>query len=364
MVKCLALLTASAGVWLAVAAVVVAAPSRPAPQVKHTVGFIESLALDGSVVAYDVQGDQPHGPVCNRVYAWNIATRSVAKVSGAGTCGADDSSTGAGVFELAVAGSRIAWIANTGGLSESNDRLFTATLPRPHERKLASTLRTGDVDCVLTGRTLGGLVGSGDLLAYNIWATAAASPGDEQSCATKITSGSLRRITAAGTSPLRAGMDTLVAQDADGGRVAVLHADGTVELFSAAGKPLNTIGVDSAKEIALAGSRLLVLTKTRRIQVYSTQTGRPGAAYPVPRVAGSLAAAGNIAAYASGTALHVIRLTTGKDSVVGTARKNIVAVAVSNRAIAYAYNVYERVHKPATYRDVGTVAVILVSQLG
>ena len=238
MVKCLALLTASAGVWLAVAAVVVAAPSRPAPQVKHTVGFIESLALDGSVVAYDVQGDQPHGPVCNRVYAWNIATRSVAKVSGAGTCGADDSSTGAGVFELAVAGSRIAWIANTGGLSESNDRLFTATLPRPRERKLASTMRTGDVDCVLTGRTLGGLVGSGDLLAYNIWATAAASPGDEQSCATKITSGSLRRITAAGTSPLRAGTDTLVAQDADGGRVAVLHADGTVELFSAAGKPL------------------------------------------------------------------------------------------------------------------------------
>jgi hypothetical protein len=159
-------------------------------------------------------------------------------------------------------------------------------------------------------------------------------------------------------------MDTVVAQDADGGRVAVLHADGTVELFSAAGKPLQTIGVDSPKEIALAGSRLLVLTKTRHIQVYSTQTGRPGADYPVPRVAGNLAAAGNIAAYASGTALHVVRLTTGKDSVVGTARKNIVAVAASHRAIAYAYNVYERVRKPATYRDVGNVAVILVSQLG
>src|SRR6187551_656945 len=105
MVKRLALLAAPA-VWLVVAAVVVAAPSRPAPQVKHTVGFIESLALDGSVVAYDVQGEQPHGPACNRVYAWNIATRRVAKVSGAGTCGADNSSTGAGVSELAVAGSR------------------------------------------------------------------------------------------------------------------------------------------------------------------------------------------------------------------------------------------------------------------
>ena len=363
MVKRLALLAAPA-VWLVVAAVVVAAPSRPAPQVKHTVGFIESLALDGSVVAYDVQGEQPHGPACNRVYAWNIATRRVAKVSGAGTCGADNSSTGAGVSELAVAGSRIAWIANTGGNTESNDRLFTSSLPKPRERKLAATMRTGDVDCVLTGRALGGLVGSGNLLAYNIWETAAASPGDEQSCATKITSGSLRRITAAGTSQLRTGTDTVVAQDADGGRVAVLHGDGTVELFSAAGKPLQTIGVDSPREIALAGNRLLVLTKTRRIQVYSTQTGRPGAAYAVPRVAGNLDASANIAAYAAGTALHVIRLTTGKDSVVGTARKNIDAVAVSNRAIAYAYNVYERVRKPATYRDVGNVAVILVSQLG
>lgn len=361
MVKGLALLAATAGMCLAVAAVVWAAPSYPTPLVKHTVGFIESLALDGSVVAYDAQGAQPKGPVCNRVYAWNVATRSVVKVSGAGTCGADNSSTGAGVPELAVAGSRIAWIANIGGNTESNDRLFTASLPKPRERRLASTLQTGSVDCVLTGRTLGGLVGSGGLLAYNIWTTAAANPGDEQSCATKITSGSLRRITAAGTSPLRTGTDTILAQDADGGRVAVLHADATVELFSAAGKPLQTIGVDSPKEIALAGRRLLVLTKTRRIRVYSTQTGQPGAAYPVPRVAGNLAAAGNVVAYASGRALHVIRLTTGKDVVVGTARKNIVAVAVSERAVAYAYNVSERVHKPATYQDVGNVVVILMS---
>ena len=66
-----------------------------------------------------------------------------------------------------------------------------------------------------------------------------------------------------------------------------------------------------------------------------------------------------------GPRCRVIRPRTGRTrSWESPARKNIVAVAVSNRAIAYAYNVYERVHKPATYRDVGTVAVILVSQLG
>jgi len=330
-------------------------------QLRQTTGFIESLAIDGRVIAYDVQGDQPHGPVCNRVFAWNISTNRVVRVSGRGTCEADDSSTGAGVSELAVAGSRIAWIANTGGNTESNDRLFTASLPRPHERKLSATMQTGDVDCVLSGRTLGGLVGSGSLLAYNIWTTAAANPGDEQSCDTKITSGALRRIAAKGTNLIRSGTDTVVAQDAEGGRIAVLRADGTVALFAAKGKPLRTIGIEPAREIALAGDRLVVLTKTRQIRLYSTKTGQPGAAYPVPRVAGELDASGGLVAYASGTRLHVIRLATGKDTVVATAPKNIAAVAMSARALTYAFNVYKRGR--TTYRDVGNVAFIPLSRL-
>ena len=53
------------------------AAARPTAnkQVKHTTGFIESLAIDGAVVAYDVQGGQPQGPACNRVFAWNISTK-------------------------------------------------------------------------------------------------------------------------------------------------------------------------------------------------------------------------------------------------------------------------------------------------
>ena len=264
---------ALAPVSAALALAVPAAMPAPGQQIRHTRGAVESLAADGPVVAYDVEGDQPGGPVCNRVYAWNLATARVIKVSGRGTCDADSSSTGAGVPDLAVAGSRVAWITNIGGNSESNDRLFAATLPRPKERKLAAVSRFGDVDCLLTGRTLGGLVGAGRVLAYNVWTTVVADPG---SCRTTTTSGSLRSVGPRGTTLLRAGLDTLVAADADSGRIAVAHSDGTVSLFSSTGALLQTIGVEPIKEVALSGDRLVVLTKNRRIQVYNAQTGLPG----------------------------------------------------------------------------------------
>jgi hypothetical protein len=342
----------------------IATPASSSQQTKKTNGFIESLASDGAVVAYDVEGDQPGGPVCNRVYAWNLANSHVTRVSGRGTCDADSTSTGSGVAQLAVAGSRIAWIVNTGGNSESNDRLYASSVGAPRERKLAAASRFGNVDCVLAGRWLGGLVGSGGILAYNVWTTVAANPGDEGSCATKVTSAALRRVGTRSTSLVKSGTDTLVAADTDGGRVAVLREDGTVALFSSSGAPLQTIGVDSPTEIALAGNRLVVLTKTRRIQVYDAGTGRPGRGRSVPRGATNLGAAGGIAAYAVGTRLHVFRLATGKDSVVATSPKRIVDVAVSKRAVAYAYNTFKQTRTPPSFRDIGTVVAIPARKIG
>jgi hypothetical protein len=163
---------------------------------------------------------------------------------------------------------------------------------------------------------------------------------------------------------LRAGLDTLVAADADSGRIVVAHSDGTVGLFSSTGALLQTIGVEPIKEVALSGDRLVVLTKNRRIQVYNAQTGLPGQGRLVAGVAAHLDAGGGIAAYAVGASLHAFRLTTGRDTVVATAPKGIVGVAVSTRAVVYAYNVFRRVAKPPKFRDVGTVVAIPRSLLG
>src|SRR6266536_3043593 len=121
--------------------------AAPSTKVKNTNGWIESLAMDGSRVAYDVQGS----PECNKLFVWNVRSGAGALVSGKWTCEADSTSTGGGVTAIAVAGSRIAWIVNLGGNTESNDYLYTASLPKPKETLRARARRTGEIDGVLAG---------------------------------------------------------------------------------------------------------------------------------------------------------------------------------------------------------------------
>jgi hypothetical protein len=78
------------------------------------------------------------------VLVWNARTGKTTKVSGRQTRGADDSSTGSGVFGLAVAGPRVAWLVNVGGNTEGDDYLFASSVANPKERRVASVTRTGD----------------------------------------------------------------------------------------------------------------------------------------------------------------------------------------------------------------------------
>src|SRR4051812_39440187 len=157
---------------LAALALLIAMPALAAPgpsaKTKNTAGWIESLAMDGPRVAYAVQGS---GSGCTKVFVWNVANGSAALASGQATCGADSTSTGGGVTEIAIAGTRLAWVVNQGGNTESSDSLYTASVPRPKERLLVSTVRTGSVDGTLTGGWIGGLVGRGDRIAVNRWTT-------------------------------------------------------------------------------------------------------------------------------------------------------------------------------------------------
>ena len=125
---------------------------RPAPSRRRSrrrrrstaAGHIEALALDGTRLAYDVAANGTKQR-CNAVFVWNVSRHTTTRVSGQQTCGADNTSTGAGVRELALAGSRVAWIVNQGGNSESGDYLYTTLVAHPGERVLASAFRTGDV---------------------------------------------------------------------------------------------------------------------------------------------------------------------------------------------------------------------------
>ena len=317
-----------------------AAGPAPLPKVKtRTVpGRVEALAMDGSRIAYDIAGRYGSKTRCNTVYVWN-ATRNVnTRVSGRPTCGADNTSTGAGVRELALAGGRAAWIVNQGGNSESSDSLYVSDVSRPGERLIASAFRSGDVSWILTGNWLGGLVGAGSFLAVDHWATDSSG---------NVTTAKLRRIQTR-LSDLAEGSGTMTARATDGRQVAVLRADGTVGLYSTHGALLRTVSPSSAVEVALRGDFLLVLTKSGTVEVFNSHSGRKLRSWRVAAGAAHLDVASGLAAYAAGSRMHVVRLATGKSVFrARTAGARISAVQLEPAGLAYAFGRGDRPAKIA-----------------
>jgi hypothetical protein len=326
---------------------VTGAAATRSTNVKRTNGWIEALAMDGPRAAYDVGAHGGHS-ACNRLFVWNVTTGSSARVSGKGTCDADSTSTGAGVRELAVAGTRVAWIVNLGGNTESDDYLYTASLPRPKERMLASAVRRGDVDGILQGTWLGGLVGSDVLLAVNSWST------DSKDA---VSGASLRVIAPAGLTTIATGQAATLARSADLGRVAVLRPDGTVGIYAASGALLRAVSPASAKEVALRKDYLVVLTKTRTLELYNANIGAFIRKWPVPAGAENLDVHSGIAVYSLGRQVRALRLATGTDVVLTTAKRAIEEVEIEAPGVVYAFNTVKGT------KDIGNVAFVPLSRV-
>jgi hypothetical protein len=308
-----------ASLLLLTLAISAAAANTPTTSVIHTQWDIEALAMSGSRIAYDVSGEyvQPSPKGCkNKVLVRRLGAGTTQRVSGKNTCSVDSSSGGNGVLELAFVGGRFAWIANEGGNTYSDDYLRTASLPRPREKQLAHANRSGSDPDARAGNWIGDLVGSGNLLAVNRWSTDAKG---------MVKRSELDLVGANGLRRMVLGAKAIFAQSADSGRIAVLRADGTVGIYDASGKPLMEVAPKSAREVALRGKDLLVLTKTRTLEIYDSRSGAYRRSWPVRAGAATLDAYAGLAAYAdhpkfSGQRfrVHVLQLTTGKDVVVGT----------------------------------------------
>jgi len=303
-------------------------------KVTRVPGLVEALTLDGSRIAYDVGGGRNGAKptAANKVLVWNVRTGKTIKVSGGQTAAADSTSTGSGVFELALAGSRVAWIINEGGNLEGDDYLFASSLTKPKERQVTSVMRTGD-NCAgrsqsnCAGQWLGGLVGSGSLIALNRWTT------DETGA---VVDGELDVLSGTKLKQVATGADTVEAASADGGRVAVLRSDGTVALYSSAGSLLRTVSPSSAEEVALSGHNLVVLTRTRTLELYNTQTGNRRKTLPVQgSKPGNLGVQGNVAIYTTGASVHAVNLSNRKDHVIGTLRGGVELACIDEAGVAY-----------------------------
>jgi hypothetical protein len=330
-------------VAIAVCVLAVALPAAAAPgpvaRVKNTNGWIEAIAMDGPRLAYAVEG----GVGCTKVLVWNVQTQDGALASGKGTCGADSTSTGAGVTAIAVAGTRLAWLVNEGGNTESSDTLYAASLPHPKERRVASVLRTGNVDGTLTGSWLGGLVGGGDRIAVNQFTTDTSGT---------VATTALRRL-GAQLITIAAGPGTLRAMSLSGRRIAVLRSDQAVALYDTeSGRLLRTLAPSSAREVALFRDTVVVLTRTQTVEIFDVRTGGLRHAFPIAAGAAGLDVYGSIAAYSVGRTVHVLRLSDGADRLLATAPRAIAGVQIEAPGIIYAYNTVEGI------REVGNLAFV------
>ena len=298
---------------------------------------VAALAMDGDRVAYDLSSRYAPDRT-NKVLVWNLRTGRTVTVSGKKTASADTSSTGSGVFQLAIAGSRVAWLVNEGGNTEGDDYLFTSSLTAPKERKVASAIRLGDgcpgrSGSSCAGQWLGGLVGSGKLIAANRWTT----DGNGS-----VTAGELDVLSGTKLKRIATGANTVQASVADRGRIAVLRADGSVGMYSAAGKLLFSVTPAGAEAIALRGQNLLVGTKTQQLQLYNAQTGSLRRTFSTrstkqPR---NLDVQGNTAIYTTGSAgvLHALNLSSGKDSAIAERHGGVLFAHMDSAGLVYAGN--------------------------
>jgi hypothetical protein len=307
--------------------------------VRHLQVPVAALAIQGSRIAYDASAKyvtSPHAK--NKVLVWNLQTGKTVKVSGRKTAAADTSSTGAGVFQLAIAGSRVAWLVNEGGNLEGDDYLFTSSVVKPKEHQVASEIRTGTFcpgrsESSCAGQWLGGVVGSGNLLLANRWTTNAIGA---------VTAGQLDVLSGTKLKQIATGANTVQGAVADGGRVAVQHPDGSVALYSASGKPLTTVNTSTAEALALKGKSLLVGTKTRKLELYNAHTGSLRKTFSARsnRQPRNLDVQGNIAIYTTGSAgvLHAVNLSTGTDHVIAERHGGIEFAHIDSAGLVYAGN--------------------------
>jgi WD40 repeat protein len=332
-----AFLVLAVGSLLGLALVASAAGTTAAQsKVKHLQQPVGALAIDGSNVAYDLN-NQARSTATNKVRVWNVRTGQTVTVSGKKTATAGDVG-GEGVFQLAIAGSRVAWLVNEGGNLESADYLFTSSVTQPKERQVASALRNGDGGCSgrdpigCTGAWLGGLVGSGNTIALNRWTTDAT--GHMGSAGLDTLSGTQTKSIATGTS-------TVEAVSSDAGREAVLHSDGSVAVYSKSGQVLMTLPPASAKEAALNGKNLVVASETRQLQVYDSRSGSLKKTLPTHGSGlHNLDVQGNIAIYTTGPSVRAVNLSSGKTRAVVTLGKHseILFARIGSAGVAYAVN--------------------------
>jgi hypothetical protein len=337
-------------------AVSASATTTPTERRQGTSGPVTALAMDGSRVVYSTDG--------NGVYVWNVRSGASSRVR------LPTRSNAPLVREVAIAGTRVAWITRSvaGNSEETFEHLYTSASNGSGRKVLAHAFRAhefgtdpADPDLVVQrwkGDWIGGLTGAGATLAVSRWKT---EPTPDGPALERVVGGSLSLVGTTGRlTPIATGDQSIVSRAVDAGRIAVLRPDGGIGIYSRAGTLLRQLQPSSAMEIAMGGGRLVVLTRAKTLEVYDPGTGALKHIWPITtrlasRWLGHLQAYGRIGfvgigvGYASHGA-RVFDLQTGKSvDLPWRPRSAWNDAAVGSLGLVHAVNDYRAYggHRPS-----------------
>jgi dipeptidyl aminopeptidase/acylaminoacyl peptidase len=237
------------------------------------------------------------------------------------------------VLELVSAGRRLAYTCDNSGTDVLDQALRLVRLPggRTHKvvRAVATHLRAP------AGTRLRGLVGEGRLLAFALGRLVLLPHGGGWLNARTDIFSSGRKVAS------WRGEAQLV--DADAEHVVVKLGQRAVVVVSGDGRTVRrfSFGRNQARGAAVDGRRLAVLLRGRLV-VYDA--GRRRASWPVVRGFGPPPVLedveGDLAVYVAGVAIHLVRLTDGRDIVIRIPHEAGPAFAeLVPAGLFYAYNV-------------------------
>jgi hypothetical protein len=301
---------------------------------------VSALAADGGLVGVETR---PWAKGCGDVLVWDARRRTSTRWSRHTNCAGSPGLPylATGEDELALAGTRVAWLQTVKVGEDARTTLWTATLREPRARKLATAEAGAGSD--VSGRYLGHLHGDGSLLAYNRW-TFCEAGSDRPGCGAGVPRlrESLYRIESASHATLVPGLANAALSWAEGGRLAT--GFDPIQLFDRSGRLLQTIttGPQDRHGLALSGTHLALVNDGQTVQVYDTRTGSLTQTRPVVSYAGSAARLvdlqDGIALYLVARQVHVLRIADGRDRKLAVAPGHLAGAQIEKAGAWYAYN--------------------------
>lgn len=364
----LATLVAVAGGILLAGSGPAAGAKTPGPRLFGTQGQIVQIAADGPRVALATTFanggcNARVAQCCDRVVVWNEQTGAYSRIVTAAACG--DSIFRPGLKEIAIAGTRVAWLADDGG-AHLERWVGMARLRQTKPTRVAYVENGMGGDGDVTGDWLDSLFGDGAIIGYNRWhvcergaswnsvvsACSAQTPAGQddvqQQTLWTLTNGHRARILHGD------GARDLGAVDA--GRLVVAH-DSVVDIYSAKGTLEQTIPdpwvsgasgymVNNSAGVAccaLSGN-LLVLgswnkdgSENPRLDIYDVDTAKSLKRISIPRDAVLRDLQGSLAVLVENGHVYVIDVRTGRRLTITPPGSGDVDAQIEQPGLFYSY---------------------------